>query len=80
VQDRPNAQLVLLQQQQYNNYYYYYYYFNSIHLFIIYMPSQQLQGQLHAQNGADMQNKQTPWPLVRERTIPTEKPPLVDEI
>jgi hypothetical protein len=25
-------------------------------------------------------NKQTPWPLVRERTIPTERPPLVNEI
>jgi hypothetical protein len=25
-------------------------------------------------------NKQTPWPLVRERTIPTERPPLVGEI
>jgi hypothetical protein len=25
-------------------------------------------------------NKQTPWPLVRERTIPTERPPHVDEI
>jgi hypothetical protein len=24
--------------------------------------------------------KQSPWPLVRERTIPTELPPLVDEI
>jgi hypothetical protein len=24
--------------------------------------------------------KQTPWPLVRERTIPTERPPFVDEI
>jgi hypothetical protein len=24
-------------------------------------------------------NKQTPWPLVRERTIPTVRPPLVDE-
>jgi hypothetical protein len=22
----------------------------------------------------------TPWPLVRERTIPTDRPPLVDEI
>jgi hypothetical protein len=22
----------------------------------------------------------TPWPLVRERTLPTERPPLVDEI
>jgi hypothetical protein len=26
------------------------------------------------------QTKQTPWPLVRERTVPTERPPLVDEI
>jgi hypothetical protein len=26
------------------------------------------------------QNKQTPWPLVREWTIPTERLPLVDEI
>jgi hypothetical protein len=25
-------------------------------------------------------NKRTPWPLVRKRTIPTERPPLVDEI
>jgi hypothetical protein len=25
-------------------------------------------------------NKPTPWPLVRERTIPTDRPPLVDEI
>jgi hypothetical protein len=24
--------------------------------------------------------KQTPWPLVRKRTLPTERPPLVDEI
>jgi hypothetical protein len=24
--------------------------------------------------------KKTPWSLVRERTIPTEQPPLVDEI
>jgi hypothetical protein len=24
--------------------------------------------------------KQTPWPLVRKRTIPTEQPPLVGEI
>jgi hypothetical protein len=24
--------------------------------------------------------KQTPWPLVRKRTIPIEPPPLVDEI
>jgi hypothetical protein len=27
-----------------------------------------------------IQNKQTPWPLVRVRTMPTERPPLVDEI
>jgi hypothetical protein len=27
-----------------------------------------------------LSNKQTPWPLVRERTIPTERSPLVDEI
>jgi hypothetical protein len=26
------------------------------------------------------QTKQTPWPLVHERTILTERPPLVDEI
>jgi hypothetical protein len=26
------------------------------------------------------QTKQTPWPLVCERTIPTERTPLVDEI
>jgi hypothetical protein len=25
-------------------------------------------------------NKQTPWPLARKRTIPTERPPLFDEI
>jgi hypothetical protein len=33
--------------------------------------------------GKDKQtNKQTktPWPLVRKRTIPTERPPLVGEI
>jgi hypothetical protein len=32
------------------------------------------------QEGKGPQNKQTPWPLVRERTILTERPPLVDEI
>jgi hypothetical protein len=26
------------------------------------------------------QQQKTPWPLVRERTIPTDRPPLVDEI
>jgi hypothetical protein len=26
------------------------------------------------------QTKQTPWPLVRKRTISTERPPLVGEI
>jgi hypothetical protein len=28
----------------------------------------------------DSRQKKTPWLLVRERTIPTERPPLVDEI
>jgi hypothetical protein len=28
----------------------------------------------------NLQKKKSPWPLVRERTIPTERPPLVDEI
>jgi hypothetical protein len=27
-----------------------------------------------------IKKEQTPLPLVRERTIPTERPPLVDEI
>jgi hypothetical protein len=27
-----------------------------------------------------IQNKQILWPLVREQTIPIERPPLVDEI
>jgi hypothetical protein len=27
-----------------------------------------------------LKQKQIPWPLVRERTIPTELPPLVEEI
>jgi hypothetical protein len=57
---------------------------NSFQLFIIYV-----QGQLQIWHSADTSkyimdkkniNKQTPWPLVRERTIPTERPPLVDEI
>jgi hypothetical protein len=26
------------------------------------------------------QNKQTPWLLVRQQTIPTERPPLVGEV
>jgi hypothetical protein len=29
---------------------------------------------------SESNKKQTPWPLVRKRTIPTELPPLVDEI
>jgi hypothetical protein len=28
----------------------------------------------------DLLYKQTPWPLVNKRTIPTERPPLVDEM
>jgi hypothetical protein len=31
-------------------------------------------------NNKQTNKQQTPWPLVRERTIPTERPPLVDEI
>jgi hypothetical protein len=31
-------------------------------------------------SGGNKQTKQTPWPLVRERSIPTDRPPLVDEI
>jgi hypothetical protein len=27
-----------------------------------------------------VRTKQTRWPLVRKKTIPTERPPLVDEI
>jgi hypothetical protein len=37
----------------------------------------------HSCPGTSIQTKkqkQTPWPLVRERTIPTDRPPLVDEI
>jgi hypothetical protein len=29
---------------------------------------------------ASLKRKQTPWPLVRKRTIPTERPPLVGEL
>jgi hypothetical protein len=29
---------------------------------------------------ACVKRPQTPWPLVHKRTIPTERPPLVDEI
>jgi hypothetical protein len=36
---------------------------------------------LRSENKTNKQtNKQTPWPLVRERIIPTDRPPLVDEI
>jgi hypothetical protein len=31
-------------------------------------------------NLSNDQKKQTPWPIVRERTIPTDRPPIVDEI
>jgi hypothetical protein len=27
-----------------------------------------------------IKEKRTPWPVVRKRTIPTERPPLVDEV
>jgi hypothetical protein len=35
---------------------------------------------LRKRHGVYHKTKQTPWALVRERTIPTERPPLVDEI
>jgi hypothetical protein len=31
-------------------------------------------------NVENIKKKQTPWPLVSKRTIPTEGPPLVDQI
>jgi hypothetical protein len=31
-------------------------------------------------NNNNNNNNKTPWPLVRERTIPIERPPLVEEI
>jgi hypothetical protein len=31
-------------------------------------------------NNNNKTNKKSPWPLVRKRTIPTERPPLVGEI
>jgi hypothetical protein len=45
---------------------------NSIHV----------RGSLHSTGSrlALVCTKQTPWPLVRKRTIPTERPALVDEI
>jgi hypothetical protein len=35
---------------------------------------------LFSASGYQLTNKQTPWPLVRERTIPNERRPLLDEI
>jgi hypothetical protein len=40
----------------------------------------QIAGQTREIKIGNKQTKQTPWPLVRERTIPTDRPPLVDEI
>jgi hypothetical protein len=37
-------------------------------------------GSVFSETANKQTNKQTPWPLVRERTIPTDRPPLVDEI
>jgi hypothetical protein len=36
--------------------------------------------EVHNKGTRQNKQKQTPWPLVRERTIPTDRPPLVDEI
>jgi hypothetical protein len=35
--------------------------------------------QSHCGPRVDQQTKRTPWPLVRKRTIPTDRPLLVDE-
>jgi hypothetical protein len=43
-------------------------------LFLLYYESKDLSISQKAKN------KQTPWPLVREGTIPTDRPPLVGEI
>jgi hypothetical protein len=42
-------------------------------------PSEWVLPENGAQSSLRNKNK-TPWPLVRERTIPTEQPPLGDEI
>jgi hypothetical protein len=47
---------------------------SPVHIFIIRLHSY-ISTQIHQHI-----LKQTPWPLVRERTIPTDRPPLVDEI
>jgi hypothetical protein len=41
-----------------------------------------LHGHKHGQIFAELLDEKntSPWPLVRERTIPTERPPTVDEI
>jgi hypothetical protein len=36
--------------------------------------------QTNVASGVSDTNKQTPWPLVRERSIPTERPSFVNEI
>jgi hypothetical protein len=51
---------------------------NSIHFRHEEILFRQLRQTVHLQD--KKQTKQTPWPLVRERTIPTDRPPLIDEI
>jgi hypothetical protein len=48
-----------------------------------YLPSRSHRHWLdHSGNNTNIlrQTNQPPWPLVRKRTIPTERPPLIDEI
>jgi hypothetical protein len=40
----------------------------------------QIVAYLHVPINTEYRTKKTPWPIVRKRTIPTERPPLVDEI
>jgi hypothetical protein len=50
--------------------------YNILFLFnihFIYLPVQSFKSVIE-------QNKQTPWPLVRKRTPPSERPPFVEKI
>jgi hypothetical protein len=60
-------------------------YQNKVLRYLVNAPWYALNSDIHRDLGVETvtsikQTKQTPWPLVRERTIPTERPPLVDEI
>jgi hypothetical protein len=55
---------------------------NGIHQFLTYADGVNLLGanKNTINKNTNKQTKQTPWPLVRERTIPSERLPHVDEI